>query len=563
MHKTGWLVLGIVALAFLLRMIYCWNLPVSGDESVSLLQAAGKAADYHNHIPTEPTSIQELKNLIEYEPGYGPSDVWESMANHGMHPPFYYWILHFAMRFFGNDPRVLRFVSVCFSILSVLCLYQIGKEIGTRQEGWLAALLMAASAYGIRHALMIRPYPLVMFLALLSTGLLLQLLKNPQKRILNRWSLAYFLTAVIGLYTLTHFIFVLVFHVALFLLKNLKNPKKCLLGAFLFVCIGLAFLPWLPSFLTQMNSIKVRSFYFYGSYHPLEFFILLAEQTFISHLAHRWTVVWFLLLPFFLIPFWVGVFTMARQKNTRNFLLALIIYILIYQGMDRLMGTQTLMVKKLLFFLVPVTIFIIVKGLWFLWSQSRLEAVLKSKTIKTSAAKTLYVIKSVLIKCFVLGTCLLFFTNTLYAYRDPIQALDGPSRVFAACNFAAQNQPPNQKALIILKHMNRRVLLSLAHGFTKDADLMTDQVDGSLELITILKQPDTLNPYDWIYIIFVGEEDPAEEIPQACEFLNSQNFYPVSEKLPPYSRGFVLIYQKNSDPSRETSVKQEETTNRF
>ena len=139
MRRHLFILLTITVLALILRIIYALDLPVSGDESVSLMQATG-AMEYKQCKPVKIISIQKLQQLITYSDEYGPGDVVKSMKCVGAHPPVYYLILHYTMRFFGNEAFTLRMLSIFFSTVSVLMLYLLAKEIFSPEVGLLSSL---------------------------------------------------------------------------------------------------------------------------------------------------------------------------------------------------------------------------------------------------------------------------------------------------------------------------------------------------------------------------------------------------------------------------------------
>lgn len=82
--------------------------------------------------------------------------------------PVYHTLQYFWWKVFGPSPLAVRWLSILFGVGAVALLYQVGKEIYGRTAGTIAALLLALAPFHVYHAQGIRPYALVLFLALWS-----------------------------------------------------------------------------------------------------------------------------------------------------------------------------------------------------------------------------------------------------------------------------------------------------------------------------------------------------------------------------------------------------------
>ncbi len=132
-----------------------------------------------------------------------------------IHPPFYYYLLHFWLLIVGSTEFTLRFLSLVFGVLTVPLIYAVGKRLLGRASGLLAAGLVAISPLFLWYSQEARMYTLVTFLCLLSTYLLLRVMDAQAKRALL-WT-AYVLSSVVAAYAHFYAFFVLAFQV-LFLL---------------------------------------------------------------------------------------------------------------------------------------------------------------------------------------------------------------------------------------------------------------------------------------------------------------------------------------------------------
>ena len=148
-----------------LRIFYAFDLPLSGDETVSLLQSTGHTTERIAPIVRNTVPIEKVKAFLEYNEEFQVSSVLRSLTYAGMHPPLYYLGLHYVMRLLDNDPFKLRLLSTIFSVLSIAAMYFLGKAVCDRKTGLCAAAFLALSAYGVSFGPMVRPYPLALLLA--------------------------------------------------------------------------------------------------------------------------------------------------------------------------------------------------------------------------------------------------------------------------------------------------------------------------------------------------------------------------------------------------------------
>ncbi len=164
--------------------------------------------------------------------------------------------------------------AVLPGLLTVLLVYQLGIKLNQKENigkltGGIAALLLATSSFHIYFSQELRPYSLPTLWAVLSWFLLLtkkqRLFEN--KFNTNWWKigLSWALISILGLYTSYLYPFVLLgqlgyigFHLFSPLWKNqvkwarLRQSASRWLALCLVIILG--FLPWLPSFLAQLQA---------------------------------------------------------------------------------------------------------------------------------------------------------------------------------------------------------------------------------------------------------------------------------------------------------------------
>lgn len=172
-----------------------------------------------------------------------------------IHPPFYYYLLHFWIKAVGSSEFAVAFLSLAFGLLLVPLAYRIGQYLYNPLVGLLAALLVAISPYNLWYSQEIRMYTLGALLGAVSLYSLLRLLAGAGGR--GYW-LSYILSAALGLYTLYYFAFLLAFLNLLalgWLVQRSLRPKASgqglrgiSLGNWVLaqLAVLLLYLPWLP-----------------------------------------------------------------------------------------------------------------------------------------------------------------------------------------------------------------------------------------------------------------------------------------------------------------------------
>lgn len=190
-----------------------------------------------------------------------------------IHPPLYYYLLHFWIRAAGSSEFAVAFPSLFFGLLLVLLVYCVGGHLYNPTVGSLAALLVAISPYNLWYSQEMRMYTLGASLGLVSLYSLLQLLARAGCRMQNvecrvYW-VGYILSAVLGLYTLYYFAFLLVF-LNLFVLGGWLwgrlrgiGARHCCADSMLWhwvlaqLAVFFLYLPWLPIVLHQATDPPV------------------------------------------------------------------------------------------------------------------------------------------------------------------------------------------------------------------------------------------------------------------------------------------------------------------
>ncbi|OQY46832.1 MAG: hypothetical protein B6242_06730 [Anaerolineaceae bacterium 4572_78] len=144
-------------------------------------------------------------------------------AQEGMdvHPPSYFFVLHTWMAWFGKSEFALRYLSVCFNMMTIALLIRFARTI---HVGWymnFVGLFASVSPLYVAYAQEVRMYAMVTFFATGSVYFLWQIVYGDKQ--LRYLLLGYIITTTITLYTHYFTIFLLCFHNLIWLIWFVKT----------------------------------------------------------------------------------------------------------------------------------------------------------------------------------------------------------------------------------------------------------------------------------------------------------------------------------------------------
>ncbi len=206
-----------------------------------------------------------------------------------IHPPLYYYVLHFWGQVAGWSQFSFAFVSLCFGMLIIALAYRAAREWFNARVALIAALLIAASPYNLWYSQEVRMYTMGALLGLASTYFFARLLAKRMEderrkakdvsasSVLRPSSfvtgdfIAYAVISALGMYTLYYFAFLLAFQDLAALIWLILNRKseiinlKSTIRAWVFsqLAILILYLPWAPIAFRQATDPPVppwRSF---------------------------------------------------------------------------------------------------------------------------------------------------------------------------------------------------------------------------------------------------------------------------------------------------------------
>jgi mannosyltransferase len=123
-----------------------------------------------------------------------------------VHPPLYYFILHYWIVLFGTSEVAVRSLSVLFGVLAIPMVYVLGRHLFDEEVGLVSAFILAISVFNIQYSQEARMYTMMLLLALLSMYFFVRFLERSSLAI----SVGYVLSTVLLLYTHVFGLFIVI-----------------------------------------------------------------------------------------------------------------------------------------------------------------------------------------------------------------------------------------------------------------------------------------------------------------------------------------------------------------
>lgn len=213
-----WMLLGVILLAFALRVYRLDSQSLRGDEAASAVYATFAS-----------------EKIIDISRGTDP------------HPPLFYASLHGWESLTGLSEFAVRFWVLIPAVLAVPALYVLLRILVNRRVGWAGAMLLAFNSFHIWHSQDVRSYTWLILLGLLASIFLWQAL---YRQYWHYWA-SYSVIMAVLFYVHYYAVFFVAFHglYAVWMMWQQKPKVWLLLRNWLAsICVaGIAFLPWLVS----------------------------------------------------------------------------------------------------------------------------------------------------------------------------------------------------------------------------------------------------------------------------------------------------------------------------
>ena len=162
---SPWLLLPIIlAIAFAARRYQLGHESLWLDEFLAMQNSTGRG-ELHMTLPSGQI-LDPAPQLTSTVDGPGFGKIWTSLGTDS-HPPLYFMVLNLWRRAFGDGDSAVRYLSVAFSLVSIVLLYDVARLLhGSRAVGLWAALLMALAGAQIQYAQEARNYTMLLALTL-------------------------------------------------------------------------------------------------------------------------------------------------------------------------------------------------------------------------------------------------------------------------------------------------------------------------------------------------------------------------------------------------------------
>ena len=178
-----------------------------------------------------------------------PLGQLKDALRHDGAPPLYYALLHVWTGVFGSGDWAVRSLSGLCMVGAAAGLWFVGRRIAGRAGAWISVMLFVANPYAMRYATETRMYALEILLVTWGMLAFRRALEAPTvKRLVPFGAIVALL-----LYTQYWTLYLLLVTFALLALFAWRGPNRVAARRMLIAMAvaGLAFVPWLPTFLYQ------------------------------------------------------------------------------------------------------------------------------------------------------------------------------------------------------------------------------------------------------------------------------------------------------------------------
>ena len=257
LNRGKLLIISILVIGIFFRFLYLDRKVYWYDEVFTSFRIFGYTeAEVIQQVSSRPiVSLEDLQRY-QHDAGRNLSDTIKSLATEDFqHPPVYYAIAHFWVKWLGDSVTVIRSLSALVSLLVFPCIYWLCRELfPSPSVAWVAMALVAVSPFHVLIAQEARQYSLWTVAILLLSASLLRAIRLNSKL---SWRL-YAISLIVGLYTFLFTGLVAIAHgLYLFRLKTKLQFSKALSAYFIAsVTAIVAFIPWLIIVISNFSEIN-------------------------------------------------------------------------------------------------------------------------------------------------------------------------------------------------------------------------------------------------------------------------------------------------------------------
>ncbi|MDJ0553087.1 MAG: glycosyltransferase family 39 protein [Microcoleaceae cyanobacterium MO_207.B10] len=445
-----WIILGII-----LRWINLADKSASSTEIATLGYSLGQS--FFDLPLDQIISLNQLLSPLQLDSTSTPNDVMYNLLREDNHPPLYFLLNHWWLKFFASDGEVVslwvgRSLSAIFGVVTIPAIFGLGWLAFSPLVGQFSAALMAVSPYGIYLAQESRHYTFTILWIIASLVCWITAIRYIKQRRLLTILLGCFWVITNSFGIASHYFFSLVLAadglvIAWLWLRDIKNAMQRYWWRIYTVGLGtfIGFLVWLPVLAignvnNELTDWISTSFELDEIWHPIP-----------RLLAWILTMVW--LLPFegtslfviilsaitlLVILVWVSPYLWRGWKmqiNSNNgfslrifvgfFLGAIALFLVVIYGL----GKDLSLAARYHFVYFPVVIILLAVALAGCWdnSSSLIQPSMEIKEQKITPKDLIFssfkqIEKIVVIAILVMGFCGALTVVTNYGYQKARRA---------------------------------------------------------------------------------------------------------------------------------------------
>jgi len=213
----------------------------------------------------KPIAVEDLLAFQRPSPQKDLRDTLAMLIEHPEHPPLYFLMAHFWVRWWGSSVAAIRSLSAILSLLVFPALYWLCWELFRNQAvGWCAIALVAVSPFHVLYAQEARQYSLWTIAILLAGAAFLRGIRLTQQHVSTRsllvaWGI-YTVTLALSFYTFLFSGLVAIAHALYLLIIERFRPTKTLLFFALSSSLALLlFSPWLWVIATNYSQVADKT----------------------------------------------------------------------------------------------------------------------------------------------------------------------------------------------------------------------------------------------------------------------------------------------------------------
>jgi len=329
--------------------------------------------------PAYPAPITSLYETVEARTDYTVQDVVDSVTVPDyrlFHPPGYYVLVHLWTKVVGTTRLAMRLPAYLLLALSILGMARIARRVIPEANAcvWVA-LLFSVSPWVLRITNFTRPYQLALFCAIWATVAVLSMQDEKSR---CPWRLVFVALTLLGFYTLYHYSFVMIWHLALMAWQGWSaRPERRRKEVVSLVAVLLAllagFLPWQNQFFSHLTLSNNSGDYFTGSVAQdswfgyamrafQDFAISDGIQTFWgSNLGLISVILGLISMPVAVWAF-AGPPRKAFGAQARRFWISAALLPLMILTTDMWLGSHTILIPKLCFWMITLLVLMLVRA---------------------------------------------------------------------------------------------------------------------------------------------------------------------------------------------------------